>query len=549
MSTTPDASRRQSFLIALVIIAGVALGGLILTLDKAPVSGDGHGHAGGSHAAHDDSGDHGGHEDEAGHDGHEHDDHDDHDHGHDEDMHADEAGDGSGKHRPARGPRGGKLFVEDGFGVEVTLFEKGVPPQLRLYLYENGKPLPPAAARITVTLARLGAPAQVFGFSPENDYLLGDQVVDEPHSFDMAIAAEYGEKSFRWGYSQVEARITLSDDVLRRIGVEIRTAGPATIRPRLSLPGEIVYDEHTIVQVVPRLPGIVTAVHRHHGQQVEKGEVLAVMESQVLAELRAQFLAARKRLDLARITHDREKRLWEEKISAMQDYLAARQALDEAGIAADLALARLRTLGIPPGAMQGKGNLARYEIRAPNRGLITAKAIAQGQTLKEDAAIFTIADISTLWAHATVYERDLEKIRVGSRAVVRSTALGIEAEGVVSYVSTLIGAQTRSATARIVLDNRAGHWLPGMFVTADVVTEEIAVPVAVSRDAIQTLNDWSVVFGRYGQYLEARPLKLGRSDETMVEVRGGISAGERYAAGNSFAVKAELGKAGASHDH
>jgi membrane fusion protein, heavy metal efflux system len=269
----------------------------------------------------------------------------------------------------------------------------------------------------------------------------------------------------------------------------------------------------------------------------------------VLAEMRAQFLAARKRAGLARVTFEREKQLWEEKISAKQDYLAAQQILTEAEIAADLALAKLRTLGVPPEAIHQRGDLARYDIRAPISGLITAKAIAQGQTLKEDAAIFTIADVSAVWAQVTVYAKDLEVLKLGEKATIRSTAIDVEGEGVISYISALIGVQTRSATARVVLDNKEGHWLPGMFVTAELVTEETQVPVAVSVDAIQTLHDWSVVFGRYGKYLEARPLKLGRSDGKMVEVLTGLSAGELYAAGNSFAIKAELGKSGASHDH
>ncbi|MDE2365839.1 MAG: efflux RND transporter periplasmic adaptor subunit [Betaproteobacteria bacterium] len=450
---------------------------------------------------------------------------------------------------PNKGPKGGKLVTKDGFGVEVTIFEQGVPPQFRLYLYENGKPLPPTAAKVTITLSRLGAPAQVFNFKPEAGYLIGDQIVEEPHSFDMAIAAEHNGKTFRWGYSQVEARVEMPDEVLKSIGVEIRTAGPATIRPTLKLPGEIVFDEHTIVQVVPRLPGIVTAVYRHHGQHVQKGEVLAVIDSQMLADMRAQFLAAQKRLALARITFEREKQLWEEKISAKQDYLAAEQAMTEAAIASDLALVKLRTLGVPSEAIHQKGDLARYEIRAPITGLITAKAIAQGQTLKEDAAIFTIADVSTIWAQITVYAKDLEVLKLGDKATVRATAIDVEGEGVISYISTLVGVQTRSATARIVLDNKDGHWRPGMFVTAELVTEELQVPVAVPMDAIQTLHDWSVVFGRYGTYFEARPLKLGRSDGQMVEVLNGLSAGEQYAAGNSFIIKAELGKSGASHDH
>ncbi|MDN5936994.1 MAG: efflux RND transporter periplasmic adaptor subunit, partial [Nitrosospira sp.] len=327
----------------------------------------------------------------------------------------------------------------------------------------------------------------------------------------------------------------------------------ATIQPTLKLPGEIVFNEHTIVQVVPRIPGIVLSVYRHHGQQVKQGEVLAVIESIELADLRSQLLAARKRLALARITFEREKRLWEEKISAKQDYLAAQQALAEAEIAVDLASVKLRTLEAPIESTKQSDKqdrtLARYEIRAPISGLIIEKDIAQGQTLKEDTQIFTIADISTVWAQLTVYPKDLDVVKLGQTAIVRATASDIEGEGVVSYISALVGAQTRSATARVVLDNKDGDWLPGMFVTAELVTEEIEAPVAVSVDAIQTLGDNSVVFGRYGKYFEARPLKLGRSDGTMVEVQSGLSAGERYAAGNSFAVKAELGKSGATHDH
>ena len=93
---------------------------------------------------------------------------------------------------------------------------------------------PPSGAHVTVTLSRLGAPAQVFNFKPEADYLIGDQVVEEPHSFDMVIAADHKGETFRWGYSQVEARVEISDEVLKSIGVEIRTAGPLRSDPHSS---------------------------------------------------------------------------------------------------------------------------------------------------------------------------------------------------------------------------------------------------------------------------------------------------------------------------
>lgn len=448
-----------------------------------------------------------------------------------------------------KGPKGGKLFTTDGFGVEVTIFETGVEPQFRLYLYQDGKPLAPSAAGVALTLSRLGAPPQAFKFRPEADYLMGDQVVEEPHSFDVAIAAERNGKGYRWTYSQVEARVEMPDAVLKSTGVEILEAGPAMIKPTLKLPGEIVFNAEKMVHVVPRLSGVVLAVPRDLGQTVRQGDVLAVIESQALAELRSQFLAARKRLALAHTSFEREKKLWEEKITAQQDYLEAQQVLNEAEIASDLASERLRALGITPEATRGGGNLARFEVRAPISGVIVNKAVAAGATLKEDADIFTVADLSTVWVQVTVYPKDLGTIQLGQQASIRATAFEAQGSGVVSSIGALVGEQTRTAQARVTLKNPKGVWRPGMFVEVELAAAEVQVPVAVAVEALQTVRDWTVVFGRYGPYFEARPLELGRSDGRMVEVLKGLRAGEKYGAGNSFAIKADLGKAGASHDH
>lgn len=450
---------------------------------------------------------------------------------------------------PVKGSNGGKSFATDGFGVEVTIYETGVPPRFRVYLSEHGKPLPPSAARVTITLSRLGAPAQVFAFNPEAGYLLGDQVVAEPHSFEVAIAAERTGKSYRWHYSQVEARVAMSDAVLKSAGVEILTAGPATIVPTLKLPGEIAFNGERTVAVVPRVAGVVVAVNRDLGERVKQGDVLAIIDSQALADLRSRFAAARKRLTLARTTFDREKTLWEEKISARQDYLAAEYALSEAGIEADLAATSLRALGVPADAMVRADNPARFEVRAPITGVVVEKAVATGEALAADADIFTVADLSTVWAQIAVYPKDLAVIRVGQRATIKATAFAAEGAGTVSHIGALVGEQTRTARARVTLSNPDGVWRPGMFVEVVLAAEELRVPVAVSATAIQTVRDWSVVFGRYGDYFEARPLQLGRSDGRLVEVLGGLAAGEKYGAGNSFAIKADLGKAGATHDH
>jgi len=169
--------------------------------------------------------------------------------------------------------------------------------------------------------------------------------------------------------------------------------------------------------------------------------------------------------------------------------------------------------------------------------------------VKEDKTVFIVADVSTIWAAVRVFPRDLHRINVEQRAIIRAGAHNLEREGKVIYITTLLDEQTRTAIARVELDNRDGVWRPGMFVKADLLTEEIEVPLAVSLDGLQTMGDQSVVFGRYGDFFEMRPLKLGRSDGRMVEVIEGLSAGEHYAVRNSFVIKAELGKAGAEHDH
>ena len=459
--------------------------------------------------------------------------------------------DGETQSKYSTGPKGGKLFTTESFSVEVLIYEKGTPPQFRLYLYENGKPLPPAEAKVNITLTRLGVPAQLFKFIPESNYLIGDQLIEEPHSFEMVITAERNGKTFHWNHAQIEGRVRMPNASLKSNGIKIITAGPATIKPTLTLPGEIIFNHHTIVKVVPRMPGMITSVNRHVGQQVKKGEILAVIESPLLAELRSQHLIAQKRLTLARTTFEREKQLWEEKITAKQDYLAAKGKWEEAEAKLNLALVKLRSLGVQPESSHSGQNLARFEILAPISGLIISKAAALvlGGTLKEDQNIFTIADVSTVWTAITAYPKDLSVVKVGQKVVVKATAFNVVGEGKITYISTLIGEQTRTATVRVELDNKDGRWRPGMFINAELVTEEIQVPVAVSMDAIQTIRNRSVVFGRYGEFFEIRPLELGRSDGKMVEVLKGFSAGEQYAAGNSFAIKAELGKAGSSHDH
>ncbi len=446
----------------------------------------------------------------------------------------------------AKGPHGGKLFSKDGYALEVTIFEQNTAPEFRLYAYQDGKPLAPAANNVTINIERLGGAVQGFKFTAEKNYLRSDAIVEEPHSFKANITAQHAGKNYQFSYEQIEGRISMNALKRKQNGVETEIAGAVKLQSNLNLLGEVRLNEDRMVQIVPRLAGMVESVAVNAGDKVSKGQLLAVISSQALVDLRTEVLATQKRHALARSNFEREKKLWEEKISAEQDYLHARNAMQEADITLQSAQQKLASLGA---GMAAGGKLNRYEIRSPIAGTVTEKNISMGQSLKDDAAIFTVADLSSVWVEVTIPAKDLNNVRTGQPAKVSANAFDATAEGKLSYVGAVMGEQTRTAKARLLLPNTKGEWYPGLTVNVALLSAEVEVPVAIVNEAIQIIDEQATVFASYGDQLEARPVELGRSDGKYTEIRKGLQAGTAYVAKNSFLIKAELGKAAASHEH
>ncbi len=454
-----------------------------------------------------------------------------------------------------RGPHGARLLSDGALQVEMTIYEDGVPPHFRVYpLDADLEPIPPGEVELQVELHRLGGRIDRFTFRPEGDYLIGDGVVEEPHSFDVKVTAVRGGQRHAWEYAQIEGKVQLAAEQLASAGIVIDSVGPRMMVTTVALPGEVKADETRLAHVVPRLSGVVVAVLAKEGDRVRQDQVLAVLSSRELADAKSAYLAAARHVEFTRVALAREESLWQKQISAERELLEARRVFHEAELAASLAGQNLMVLGLTRAELDGlpsapAESLPRYEIRSPLGGEVTERNVTVGEAVAADEDIFTVADLSTIWIDVTVYAKDLGKVRPNQVATVRSPDLGIEAPGRVTYLGPLVGQDTRAAIARIVLPNPGGRWRPGLFVAVELVDEEAMVPLAVPLDAIQTFRDWQVVFFRYGDWFEARPLELGRSDGRWVEVRAGLARGDRYAAVNSFAVKAEIGKLGASHDH
>jgi cobalt-zinc-cadmium efflux system membrane fusion protein len=188
---------------------------------------------------------------------------------------------------------------------------------------------------------------------------------------------------------------------------------------------------------------------------------------------------------------------------------------------------------------------------APFDGTIIEKHVALGEAHKEDAEMFLIADLSSVWVNLGVYQKDLPSIRVGQSVVV-SAGHGIpDMTGRIGYIGPLVGEQTRTATARVVLPNRGGQLRPGLFVTGRVTLSTVPVPILVPRSALQTIDDKTVVFVKDGDDFEPRPVIVGRSNGTHVEITSGLEPGQKYVSAGAFTLKAQLAKGsfGDGHGH
>ena len=231
----------------------------------------------------------------------------------------------------------------------------------------------------------------------------------------------------------------------------------------------------------------------------------------------------------------------------------ARQQAMIASSGVDNAQRRLHLLGLTEQqvadvASEPDTNVARYELNAPMSGRIVTKHITPGEKVGTDAAVYTIANLDTVWLNISIYSQYSGAIKEGQHVIVHVGERS--AEGVVDYISSMVSESTRTVAARVVLDNSDGAWRPGEFVTARVETDKAKADRIVPLDAIQSLEGNTVVFIQDADGIEPVRVTLGRKSDTHVELIGNdIALGTPIVASNSFLMKAELGKGSAGHDH
>lgn len=305
-------------------------------------------------------------------------------------------------------------------------------------------------------------------------------------------------------------------------------------------------------------------------------EVQERLEGVPVGESKAKLLRAHAAVQLARLDAAREAQLFEKKINPekdvqtaqatlaaaeadflaireeiafvrQKDQLAAERALYVARSALDAAERRLRILGLAAEQIAAIGtesdeSLSRYELRSPASGLIVERHVTAGEAVEDAHTLFVIADTSSLWLVANVYERDLRALREGQPVLFTVDGLpGGGFEGRLSWISSQVDDKTRMVPVRADLANPDGDLRARMFGRARIVLRDNADVLSVPMESVQTDGCCQLVFVREADDLFVpRKLRLGASGGGYVEVLRGLREGEAVVTAGSFLMKTEI---------
>lgn len=356
-----------------------------------------------------------------------------------------------------------------------------------------------------------------------------------------------------------EEALKLSPEQLKAFSIQLSKAGPGVIRKTLDLTGEVIVEPDRLYHVVPRVAGVVQKVYKQLGDNVKADEVLALLSSRELANAKAEFVAADSLLKLANSNLYRDRELYQGKITSRRQYQAARQAQIEAAIRQKAAKQRLQALGLSVDEINRlikdqDQDLTRYALKSPADGVIIAKHASHGELLTTATRSFTIADLRRVWVNLTLYQKDLESVKTGQRVIISSRFVDhqqpVSAESKIQWISPVLDEKTRSATARVILDNRRLQWRPGLFVSARVILSETPAKIVIPLSAIQNIDGETVVFVQHeaGEF-EPQEVILGKRDFNNVEILSGLNPGQSYVSKNAFTLKAQGQKGAFGHGH
>ena len=328
--------------------------------------------------------------------------------------------------------------------------------------------------------------------------------------------------------------------------VEQRASGDG-----VNLLGEVTVNEEAYSQIGAPLPARVVDIRVSPGQQIAKGQALATLQSTELGKARSEGISAQAKLQLARQTLERKRRLAGEHIVAQRDVQEAEASVASAEADVRASRATLHALG----AGDESSDSSELILRSPIAGTVIDRTALRGQLADPAQPLFKIADLHTLWLTVHAFERDAVRLQSGKTAKVTLPALpGRTFSAKVTLVGKQVDPVSRTVPIRIEIANADGILRPGMSATARVPFGEAAQQViTVPAASVQRIeNDWYVFIPKSQDTFELRQVGRGRDLEGEIEIVKGLRQGEIVVVDGAFLLKAEAEKArgqGKEHEH
>ena len=344
--------------------------------------------------------------------------------------------------------------------------------------------------------------------------------------------------------------ITLTPEALQRAGIKTVTVTATATPGALTVPATVASNAYRDTKVNALVGGIIRQVRPELGATIHRGEPLAIVFSNELAEAQMKYLSTR-----AMLVADEQK--FERTRKLVDLGAASRQELDDATAArtaraTEVAAARQRLLLLGLSADQvsrltdATQIVSEIAIPAPADGIVVTRSANPGQVIAAGQELFVVTDLGTVWVMADLYEKDFGAVRVGTPAAVRvPTGLSRPLSGRVAYLEPRVDPSTRTAKVRVEVPNRDGALKLGMFVEVTFATGAGVQRPVVPRAAVQSISGRSVVYvatDDEGRFIE-RQIRLGAVVGDAVEVVDGLRPGERVVADGSFYLRAEAGRA------
>lgn len=347
-----------------------------------------------------------------------------------------------------------------------------------------------------------------------------------------------------------EQRLTLTPEQLRGVQLKIETVGeaPSTEAAGQMATGVVQANSYKETPVTSLVGGIVRNVSAELGQSVKRGQRIAVIFSNELADAQARYLTAVAVLDEHHRHHTRTMKLVEIGAASRQELETATSQLRDAQSNVANLRQKLMLLGLSAQRIDSLNSTSQVSsevnVTAPSAGTITSRSVNSGEVIEANKELMRVTDLSTVWVVGQVYEKDLATVRVGSGANITSDAYpGQIFRGRVTYVDPKIDQATRTAQVRIEIANPRQMFKIGMYVNVAfgaLGTAEKTMPV-VAKDAVQTIGNQQVVFlatDKDNEFI-LRPVRLGPESNGFYLVIEGLNVGDRVVTQGSFLLRAE----------